>query len=78
MRDKVKEVEKIILGIDPGTSIMGYGVISVLKGEIKLLAMGVIQLAKLGDHSLRLQRIFERTVSIIDEFESGIDSTANK
>mgnify|MGYP001028612394 CR=1 FL=1 len=69
MRAKVKEVEKIILGIDPGTSIMGYGVISVIKGEIKLLAMGVIQLAKLGDHSLRLQRIFERTVSIIDEFK---------
>lgn len=71
MGAKVKEVEKIIMGIDPGTSIMGYGVISVFKGEIKLLAMGVIQLAKLGDHSLRLQRIFERTVSIIDEFQVG-------
>jgi crossover junction endodeoxyribonuclease RuvC len=48
---------------------MGYGVISVLKGEIKLLALGVIQLAKLGDHSIRLQRIYERTVSLIDEFK---------
>ncbi|MFT5667145.1 MAG: crossover junction endodeoxyribonuclease RuvC [Vicingaceae bacterium] len=69
MKAKVKEVEKIILGIDPGTSIMGYGVISVLKGEIKLLALGVIHLAKLGDHSIRLQRIYERTVSLIDEFK---------
>ena len=69
MSAKVKEVEKIILGINPGTSIMGYGIISVFKGEIKLLAMGVIQLAKLGDHALRLQRIFERTVTLIDEFK---------
>lgn len=69
MRAKVKEVEKIILGIDPGTSVMGYGIISVLKGDITLLAMGVIELAKLGDHSIRLQRIYQRTVSLIDEFK---------
>lgn len=48
---------------------MGYGLISIIKGEIKLLAMGAIHLTKLGDHSLRLQKIYERTVSLIDEFK---------
>lgn len=69
MKNKVKEVERIILGIDPGTNVMGYAVISVLKGKISLLTMGAIQLSKLGDHSLRLQRIFERTLQLIDEYK---------
>lgn len=69
MRSKVKEAEKIILGIDPGTNIMGYGVILIQNREIILLAMGAIHLTKLGDHSLRLKKIFERTLSLIDEFK---------
>ncbi len=68
MKAKVKEVEKIILGIDPGTTIMGYGIISIYKGKISLLAMGAIHLAKFEDHSLRLMKIFERTLSMIDEY----------
>ena len=48
---------------------MGYGLISVLKGEITLLAMGAIHLTKIGDHPMRLRRIFERTLSLIDEFK---------
>jgi len=69
MEKQIIEADKIILGIDPGTNIMGYGLISVKKKEISLLSMGAIHLAKLGDHSIRLKKIFERTLSLIDEFK---------
>lgn len=60
--------EKIILGIDPGTTIMGYGLIKITDNKPCLLAMGVLVLNKYDDHYLRLRRIFERTISLIDEF----------
>lgn len=60
--------ERIILGIDPGTVVMGYGLLRIVDNKPEFLAMGVIELAKLGDHYLRLQRIFERVGGIIEEF----------
>lgn len=60
--------EKIILGIDPGTTVMGYGLIKVIGKEPKLLTMGVLHLAKYDDHHLKLQKIFTRTLSLIEEF----------
>lgn len=60
--------ERIILGIDPGTIIMGYGIIHVIGTQIKVLGIGVIKLEKYDDHAVRLKKIFERTVGIIDEF----------
>ncbi len=60
--------EKIILGIDPGTSVMGYGLIKVVDNKPYLLAMGILELNKYDDHYLRLRRIFERIISLIDEF----------
>lgn len=60
--------ERIILGIDPGTQVMGYGVLRVLNNKPQLIAMGILQLDKYDDHYLRLRRIFERIISLIDEF----------
>lgn len=60
--------EKIILGLDPGTNIMGYGIIKVKKQEVKLLQFGVIHLGKYAGHELRLKKIFERVLSIIDDY----------
>lgn len=60
--------EKVILGIDPGTNIMGYGAIKVMGNKASLLAMGVIDMRKMGDPYLRLGRIFERVTGIIDEY----------
>jgi crossover junction endodeoxyribonuclease RuvC len=60
--------EKIILGIDPGTTVMGYGLIKVVDNKPYMLAMGVLELNKYEDHYLRLRRIFERIISLIDEF----------
>jgi crossover junction endodeoxyribonuclease RuvC len=59
---------KVILGIDPGTNIMGYGIIEVHVRAPKLVALGVIELKKLNDQYMKLQRIFERTLWLIDEF----------
>ncbi|MDD4992945.1 MAG: crossover junction endodeoxyribonuclease RuvC [Paludibacter sp.] len=60
--------EHIILGIDPGTTIMGYGILKVVGNKTEMLAMGVLDLKKYSDHYLKLQRIFARTLSLIDEF----------
>ncbi|MCE7053956.1 crossover junction endodeoxyribonuclease RuvC [Algoriphagus sp. AGSA1] len=60
--------EKIILGIDPGTNVMGYGVILTNGKKYKLLQYGVIHLKKYGSHELKLKKIFERITGIIEEF----------
>jgi crossover junction endodeoxyribonuclease RuvC len=61
-------MEKIILGIDPGTNIMGYGLIVINSKQPKLIALGVIHLGKLDDHALKLKTIFEKTISLIDQY----------
>ena len=60
--------EKIILGIDPGTSIMGYGLILIKGNEINLLQYGVIHLSKYPNHEIKLKKIFERILSLIDDY----------
>ena len=60
--------EKIILGIDPGTNVMGYGVISVKGNQASMLATGVVDLRQLGDPYLKLGRVFEQVTSIIDQY----------
>ena len=62
-------IEKIILGVDPGTNVMGYGVLRVVGNKASLLAMGVIELKKYESHYLRLGKIFERITSIIDSYK---------
>ena len=60
--------ERVILGIDPGTNIMGYGVIRITGNQMRLLAMGVLKLNKYDDHPLRLKIIFERMISLIEQY----------
>ncbi len=60
--------DKIILGIDPGTNVMGYGVLRIVKEKPSMLAMGVIDMRKTGDPYLKLGHIFERVTGIIDEY----------
>lgn len=61
--------EKVILGIDPGTNVLGYGVISVSGRKVEMVAMGVIDLRRCKDVYLKLGRIYERVMSIIDGFK---------
>ena len=56
------------MGIDPGTNIMGYGVLKVSDGKARMMTMGVIDLRKFGDAYLKLGYIFERVTGIIDSF----------
>src|ERR1700752_1988810 len=60
--------ERIILGIDPGTAVMGYGLLKETGSKIELISLGVVKMDKLDDHMLKLQRIFEKTVHLIDNY----------
>jgi crossover junction endodeoxyribonuclease RuvC len=63
-----KPKERIILGIDPGTSITGYGVIRVTGTVPELVAIGSVDLSKFNDHYLIIKHIYDRTIGIIDEY----------
>lgn len=65
---KKKPNERIILGIDPGTSITGYGLIKTAGTVPELITIGEINLSKFDDHYVKLKHIFDRTIGIIDEF----------
>lgn len=60
--------ERIILGLDPGTNIMGYGLICIKGSAISLMQYGVIHLGKYSGHALKLQKIFERVTSLLQEY----------
>mgnify|MGYP000858385552 CR=1 FL=1 len=60
--------DKIILGIDPGTNIMGYSIINCNDTKPVLLTIGVLKLSKLDNHYTRIHQIFERTLTLIDEY----------
>ena len=60
--------EKIILGIDPGTTIMWFGLIKVVGNKMSLLLLNELILNKLDDHYLRLKHIFERTIDLIEKY----------
>lgn len=65
----IVKTDKIIVGIDPGTNIMGYGAIHIIGKEIKLLGAGIITLHKISDHPLKLKKIFEGTLELIEQFK---------
>jgi crossover junction endodeoxyribonuclease RuvC len=58
--------EKIILGIDPGTTIMGFGLIKVEGKSMSFIQLNELDLKKYSDHYLKLKLIFERTIELID------------
>ena len=60
--------ERIIMGIDPGTQVMGYGILRVLDNKPSMLAMGVMKLNKYGDHYIKLAKIYSRIIGLIEEF----------
>jgi crossover junction endodeoxyribonuclease RuvC len=61
--------DKIILGIDPGTIIMGYGLIRIKGNKAELINLGVLHLSKLNSHELKLKKIFERTLQLVEEYK---------
>ena len=57
------------MGIDPGTNCMGYALLKVVGKKPVILVSGILDLKKLGDPYLKLQRIFRRTLQVIDEYQ---------
>ncbi len=66
MKPETKNKELIILGIDPGTTIMGFGLIKVIGKKMEFLQLNELNLSKYDDHYLKLKIIFERTIELID------------
>lgn len=60
--------ERIILGIDPGTNVMGYGVLKVVGNKASMICMGVIDMRKMTDPYLKLGHIFKRVTGVIKEY----------
>jgi len=73
MRSENK-TDKIILGIDPGTNIMGYGLIHIQGSAVKLIHMDIIVLSRISTHPLKLKHIFEQTTVVINKY--GPDEVA--
>ncbi|MGK6349887.1 crossover junction endodeoxyribonuclease RuvC [Parapedobacter sp. DT-150] len=61
--------ERIILGIDPGTAVLGYGVIKETGKQLSLISLGVVKLDHLNDHGLKLQHIFQKTSALIAQYQ---------
>jgi crossover junction endodeoxyribonuclease RuvC len=59
--------EKIVLGLDPGTNVMGFAVIMVHGKQLTLLQYGVINMGKQGDHALKLKKIFDHVLALVDK-----------
>ena len=64
----VKKADRIILGIDPGTIVMGYGILGVYGKKPGMIAMGLIELSKIEDHYMRLARIYERVKMLVEQY----------
>ncbi len=58
----------LILGIDPGTQILGYSLLDTDGAAPRIVAMDVLYLKNIADFNLRIRRIFESTVRLIDAF----------
>ena len=57
-----KQYENIIIGIDPGTNVMGYALLGVNGKKPELIVMGVLQLNRMEDHYMRLWHIYGKNV----------------
>ncbi|MDE6312003.1 MAG: crossover junction endodeoxyribonuclease RuvC [Muribaculaceae bacterium] len=68
MLEAVEKADRIILGIDPGTNVTGYGVLGIYGKTPRLISLGIIELTKTGDHYMRLSHIHRRVTEIVEEF----------
>lgn len=64
----LKHYDKVIIGIDPGTNVMGYGILGIKAKKASMIAMGVLTLSKFETHYLRLSRIYERVLGLVEQY----------
>lgn len=62
------EWDKVIIGIDPGTNVMGYGILGIKSGKPACIALGVLTLSRFEDHYMRLHRIFDRVQGLVEQY----------
>lgn len=65
---QLRRFDRIIMGIDPGTNVMGYGLLGITSKKPELIVMGVLKLSGFETHYLRLHRIYERVVSLAEQY----------
>jgi crossover junction endodeoxyribonuclease RuvC len=65
----LNKTDKVILGIDPGTVVMGYGIIHITGNKLKLVSAGVLALDKKEDHFLRIKEIFDTVEKLIKQYK---------
>lgn len=68
LNNSLRDWDRIIIGIDPGTNVMGYGILGIKGKKPSMIALGVIQLSKFESHYLRLSRIFERVTMLVEQY----------
>lgn len=68
MNESLRGFDRIIMGIDPGTNVMGYGVVGIKGKKPSMITMGVIKLNRFDSHYLRLHHIFKRVQGIVSEY----------
>ena len=64
----ISDWDKVIIGVDPGTNVMGYGILGIKGNKPHMIAMGVIELNKFESHYMRLKRIYDRILSLVEQF----------
>lgn len=64
----VRDFERVIIGIDPGTNVMGYGILGINGKNPSVIAMGVVKLSKFESHYLRLKRIYDRVLDLCSQY----------
>ena len=69
MQNPAAVAEKIILGVDPGTQVAGYGIIAVQAGVMRMMQYGVVQLSKYSTYQLKLQKLHDTILRLIDEYK---------
>ncbi len=68
MDKAVSNLDRVIIGIDPGTNMMGYAILGICGNKPHMVAMGVIELDKIGDHYTRLGRIYQRVTMLVEQY----------
>lgn len=63
-----KDWDRIIIGVDPGTNVMGYAILGIKGKTPGLIAMGVIELNKFESHYMRLRRIYDRILGLVEQY----------
>lgn len=68
-KNKILNYDRIILGIDPGTVVLGYGIVGIKGKNLNIITMGVLKLSKYSSHAMRLKKIFERVLGLVEEYK---------